>query len=149
GNPATLDFDAESGNWIGSLTGLAPGSHTFTASATNSAGTGEATSTFSVVVNFGQWLPPIVTSNKQMKAGSTLPVKFTIVGANGPVDDSVAQPVVTLNGVSKNAKSFLDPTTALLYFQADFKLPAAGTHTVSVTEPNMVPANTSMQIITK
>jgi hypothetical protein len=148
GVSTTLDFDAESGNWTGSLTGLSPGSHTFTASATNSAGTGTATSTFSVVVNFGQWLPPIVTSNKQMKAGSTLPVKFTIVGANGPVDDSVAKPEVTLNGVSKGfAKSFLDSTTGLPYFQLDIKLPAAGSYQVGVKEANMT--SVSMGIITK
>jgi len=146
----TLDFDSETGNWIGpSLTTLAPGSHIFKALATNSAGlSGDATSSFKVHVNFGQWLPPIFGSNKQMKAGSTLPVKFTIVGVNGPVDDSVAKPHVFL-GIKDmgQATSLLDTTTGLPYFQLNIKLPAAGSYQVGVQGDNIVGA--SMGIITK
>jgi hypothetical protein len=84
-------------------------------------------------LTWGQWLPPIATSNKQMKAGSTLPVKFTITDPCGPVDDSEAQPHVLLDGVYKGiATSLLDPITGLPYFQLNIKLPPKGPHTLNI-----------------
>jgi hypothetical protein len=78
---------------------------------------------------FGQWLDPIANSNKQMKSGSTLPVKFLIVDPCGPVDDSVAQPHVWFNNKDMGpATSEQDPITGLPFFHLNIKLPSKGAY---------------------
>lgn len=92
-----------------------------------------------VDLSFGQWLPPIATSNKQMKAGSTLPVKFTMRDACGPVGDSVAQPDVWFGPTGDPAymgaaPSLQDPITGLPSFHLNIKLPTpvSNPYTISI-----------------
>lgn len=139
GADVTLTIN-ESGDYTGTLTGLAPGKHTLTVSAANVGGTTEASSDFTVYVSFGSFLPPLAGSNKQMKSGSTLPVKFTILGAGGALNGSVVHPEVLVDGSSKGvADCIVDPVTGP-YFQLNVKLPTpAGPHSIGVYEVNMDP----------
>ena len=133
----TLDFDRKSNIWTVIMSELEPGAHTLTVAASNAAGTNLATNSFRIFVNFGQWMPPINGTDNHLRPGSILPVKFTLMGAKGPLDDSVIEPVVLLNGKAMGrAASTLDPATGLPYFRLKVKLPNKNC-SIGVTDPDI------------
>lgn len=133
----TLVFDAKNNIWTVIMSELEPGAHTLTVAASNAAGTNSATNSFRIFVNFGQWMPPINGTDNHLQSGSILPVKFTLMGAKGPLDDSVIEPVVLLNGKAMGrAASTLDPATGLPYFRLKVKLPNKNC-SIGVTDPDI------------
>jgi hypothetical protein len=99
-----------------------PGKNTFSASATNSVGTGSDSSEFSVLYDFGGWLPPITTAKFQ--AGRTLPVKFRVGDFNGPTDNAIVQ--VILNGQEMGVAFPFYDASGIPYYQLDVKLGDSG-----------------------
>jgi hypothetical protein len=129
GDPVSLAFDSESGNYVGPMTLRQPGSNVFYVQACNSAGCGDDTSTFTVHYAFGSWLPPITTAKFQ--GGRTLPVKFRIGDYNGPTGDAVA--TVKLDGVPVGTAEVMYDSTGTPYYQLNVVLSvAAGAHTIRV-----------------
>jgi hypothetical protein len=129
GDPVSLSFDNDSGNWVGSMTLTLPGSNTFYVQACNSVGCGDDTSVFTVHYSFGSWLPPITTAKFQ--SGRTLPVKFRIGDYNGPTGDAVA--TVKLDGVPVGTAEVMYDSTGTPYYQLNVVLSvAAGAHNIGV-----------------
>lgn len=113
---------------FGPLTQLC--SNTFSAFATNGAGSGAATSNFSVHYNFGGFLPPITTAKFQQ--GRTLPVMFRVNGANGPI--ATAGPTVKLDGNPVGTASVQYDTNGVPYYQLNVVLNVStGLHTISIS----------------
>jgi hypothetical protein len=132
-----LTYDAQNQLYTGNLKNLSPGIYDARVTATNAGGTAYADDVFKVYVKFGQWLPPIATSNKQMKMGSTLPLKFTVAGAMGPVDNTIARPEIFIDDQSYGIAGTYTDSTGLVYFQQNITLPSTGSHFITVKEPNM------------
>jgi hypothetical protein len=146
-NRFSLDFDAKENVWAVDLSGVPPGHHTFTVSATNASGTGTATDSFAIYVNFGQWLPPLAGPNMKLKQGSILPIRFTIIGANGPLDDSDIKPEVLLDDkVVGQAATVVDSATGLPYFQVKVKIPKKNCR-IGVRDPD-IKQGTQTRVVT-
>jgi hypothetical protein len=132
-SPVTIDFaTAANGAAIDTAT---VGSKSFTVTAHSDGGSSTLTNTYSVVYNFGGFLPPLVINghgNGLFKAGSTIPVKFQLT-------DFYGNPVSTASGTASIDTS--SPATAPIHYDADaqqyvanLKTPkgATGSYTITV-----------------
>lgn len=120
------------------------GGFTLTAFAEDAAGNvGEATTNYTVSANVAP-LPPISVPNRQFKAGSTVPVKWTITDCDGlflPPFDSIK--VTISDNVSvlidryagdgaENVRWELDDYGNATQYITNFQIPANGLYTVDV-----------------
>ena len=158
-----LVYDPLGHQWVGTLTTLSTGQHTFVVTATNAAGYTSATSVFNVYVMFGSFLSPLDSNHEIFRVGRVLPVKFTILGVDGPVRCGVAHPSLTLNSILVTTKPmcylenwtnwFFDLANHLFrgkdrhwfdhehdrysVYQFNVRLTQRGTNVIKITEPNM------------
>ncbi|MBI4202333.1 MAG: PxKF domain-containing protein [Chloroflexi bacterium] len=108
------------------------GAHSFTVNATDTSGN-EATLThnYTVVYAFGGFRQPVLTPVTTFKAGSTIPVKFTLTDAGGnPVGTAVASAAGSLG---ESADCRYDETDQ--QYICNLKTPkgASGDYTITVT----------------
>lgn len=128
GVPVSLTDDDLDNEWIGDLELLELGSNTFAATATNSGGSTTETSDFTVNYAFGGWLPPITTARFQN--GRTLPIKFRVNNADGPIDS--ATPIVKIDGVAVGTAPHVEYDAIGPYYQLEVKLTKSGPTVVAV-----------------
>jgi hypothetical protein len=118
------------------------GTYSFTSIAKDKAeNSASRTITFNVAYQFNGWRPP-VSLTKSFKSGSTVPVKFIVVDANGnPVKDGLN--VIVKIGNSSAAALLDDASTG--QYKAEVKLSGTGNQIVSL-EGNITQASLSITV---
>lgn len=114
-----LEWNEESEYFESIVTLGLPGENTFEVCGANVDDETCLLVTFDVGYDFGRWLPPITTSKFQR--GRTLPVKFTVLDANGPTD--AASAAVLLGDDNQGTAAVEYDDLGLPYYQLNVKLP--------------------------
>ena len=132
----------------GTLPALTPGTYTITATDSNVAGTGNATSTFTVV----QGVPPAITINEPTNGSEiaipngalTVAVPYTITGTTAValINTASASMTVNLLGIATPVLTFLPSFsglgTASTAIATGSVLLGAGTYTITATDTNSI-----------